>query len=308
MRVLHISKTSDGARWAALQVRELVKLGVEVDVALPSLEGRSMNLWNATGARLHAADLHFSVSRPWEIVAAMRRARAVVDRVRPDLIHSHFVSTTLTLRAAFGRHAPVPRVFQVPGPLHLEHWFYRRGEIASANSADYWIASSRCTRDLYVREGIPAGRVFLSYYAIENSVRQAQLAAPKPGALRARLRIPPALAWWETSICSTPPNRIWVSLPGSKRMRTSLKRSGSSLPLVPMSTAFSREGPGEMPRNTSSTCANGRKRWLPAGFCFPDDLRLRPSLARGESSIAPFMSRFLKTAAVWSSPCSPASR
>jgi glycosyltransferase involved in cell wall biosynthesis len=192
MRVLHILKTSDGARWAALQVRELVKLGVEVDVALPSLEGRSMDLWNATGARLHAADLHFPVSRPWEVVAAMRRARALVDGVRPDLIHSHFVSTTLTLRAAFGRHAPVPRVFQVPGPLHLEHWFYRRGEIASANSADYWIASSRCTRDLYVRAGIPAGRVFLSYYAIENNVRPARLAAPKPGDLRARLRIPPS--------------------------------------------------------------------------------------------------------------------
>ena len=29
MRVLHISKTSDGARWAAFQVRELVKLGVD---------------------------------------------------------------------------------------------------------------------------------------------------------------------------------------------------------------------------------------------------------------------------------------
>ncbi len=43
----------------------------------------------------------------------LRNCRALVARVRPDLIHSHFVSTTLVARLALGRRHPVPRVFQV---------------------------------------------------------------------------------------------------------------------------------------------------------------------------------------------------
>ncbi len=168
MRVLHISKTSEGGRWAALQVRELVRAGVEVEVALPSLAGRAMDSWNATGARLHAADVSFPLGRPWLAGAVIRRARKLVDEVRPDLIHSHFVSTTLTLRAALGPNARVPRLFQVPGPLHLEHWLYREGELASAGAADYWIASSRCTQSLYRSAGVAPERVFLSYYPVEN--------------------------------------------------------------------------------------------------------------------------------------------
>ncbi len=173
MRVLHIVKTSDGARWAALQACELIRAGVEIDVALPSLDGRSMDLWKASGARLHAADLSFPATRPWLASAVIRKARALVNQVRPDVIHSHFVSTTLTLRAALGRQSRVPRVFQVPGPLHLEHAFYRRSEIASAGPADYWIASSRYTRELYLHAGVSARRVFLSYYATENQPNRA---------------------------------------------------------------------------------------------------------------------------------------
>jgi len=185
MRVLHISKTSEGGRWAALQVAELVRAGVEVDVALPSLEGGAMDLWNASGARLHAADLSFPATRPWLASTVIRRMRRLVDRVQPDLIHSHFVSTTLTSRAALGRDSTLPRLFQVPGPLHLEHWLYRTGEITSAGPADYWIASSCCTRRLYLQAGIPEQRVFLSYYPIE----QDRGIKARPG-LRARLGIP----------------------------------------------------------------------------------------------------------------------
>jgi glycosyltransferase involved in cell wall biosynthesis len=185
MRVLHISKTSEGGRWAALQVRELVRAGVEVEVALPSFEGGSMDLWNASGARLHAADLSFPLRRPWLAGTIARRARKLVEEVRPDLIHSHFVSTTLTLRAALGPDAPVPRLFQVPGPLHLEHWLYRTGELASAGAADYWIASSRCTQGLYRSAGVAPERVFLSYYPVENLHATAADAG-----LRARWGIP----------------------------------------------------------------------------------------------------------------------
>jgi glycosyltransferase involved in cell wall biosynthesis len=186
MRALHIVKTADGARWAALQVRELVRSGVDVDVALPALAGRSIDLWKTTGARLHEVDFNVPVGRPWLWKDVASKARAFIDRVQPQVIHSHFVSTTLTLRAACRGRAGVPRLFQVPGPLHLEHWFYRRAEIASAGPSDYWIASSRYTRDLYRRAGVGAGRVFLSYYGSEHD----PLPTSRRGDLRARLGIP----------------------------------------------------------------------------------------------------------------------
>jgi glycosyltransferase involved in cell wall biosynthesis len=184
VRALHIVKTSDGGRWAALQVRELVRSGIQVDVALPTLAGRAMDLWRASGARLHAVDLNFPALRLWETPAVLARARRLVEKVRPDVIHSHFVSTTLTLRAALGRDSRTPRFFQVPGPLHLEHWLFRNGELASAGPADYWIAASRYTRSLYARAGVPSGRLFLSYYAVQQGA-----SAPASG-LRARLGIP----------------------------------------------------------------------------------------------------------------------
>lgn len=184
MRALHVLKTSSGARWAALQVRELVRAGIDVHVALPSLEGRSMDLWIASGAQLHAVDLNLPVNRPWRIPRILDAARELVERIRPDLIHSHFVATTLTLRAALGRHHRTPRFFQVPGPLHLEHAPYRTGEIASAGSSDHWIASSCYTRDLYREAGVPPERISLSYYPLEETE------GSQPVGLRERLGIP----------------------------------------------------------------------------------------------------------------------
>ncbi|MHC4675898.1 MAG: glycosyltransferase family 4 protein, partial [Planctomycetota bacterium] len=48
--------------------------------------------------------------------------------------------------------------------FHLEHGFFRLWEISSAGPSDAWIASSNYTRELYLKAGISADRVFLSYY------------------------------------------------------------------------------------------------------------------------------------------------
>jgi glycosyltransferase involved in cell wall biosynthesis len=186
VKVLHLVKTVDGASWALRQVRELVRCGVDVVVALPSATAGLAPRYAAAGAEVLAADLDFSPNQPWRLVAAMRRCRALVRSVRPDVIHSHFVSTTLTARLALGRRHPVPRLFQVPGPLHLERAAFRHLELGSAGSADYWIASCRWTQAEYLRRGVRAERVFLSYYGTDlEPFRRA-----RPGALR---------SWWGPS-------------------------------------------------------------------------------------------------------------
>ena len=45
-------------------------------------------------------------------------------------------------RLALGDAGP-QRIFQVAGPLHLEHPLFRAGEAACAGRRDWWVASSR---------------------------------------------------------------------------------------------------------------------------------------------------------------------
>ena len=185
MRVLQIVKTTDGAKWAVDQVRELVEKGIDVHVALPALQGRFIDSWRASGADLHEAALDFPVSSPWRLGSVLRKARDLVSYVGPDLIHSHFFGPTIVLRYALGSDHPVPRIFQVPGPLHLEHPLFRMWELSSASMADYWIASSRFIQRLYTEAGIENSRVFLSYYGN----RQNTGLPPQKGSLRKRLGI-----------------------------------------------------------------------------------------------------------------------
>jgi glycosyltransferase involved in cell wall biosynthesis len=164
MRVLHVVKTADGAWWAAEQAAELVKLGVEVHVALPRAQGLTVQKWVDGGAVVHIASTDLPMRSPWSLPATMRRLRDLVSSVRPDLIHSHFFGSTVLLRLALGANHGIPRLFQVPGPLHLEHRFWRTVELSTAGSCDSWIASSRCIRAHYQAAGVSEERLYLSYY------------------------------------------------------------------------------------------------------------------------------------------------
>jgi glycosyltransferase involved in cell wall biosynthesis len=185
MRVLHVVKTSDGALWAARQAAELTRRGIEVHVAVPSSRGEAMGEWRRSGAHIHVCPLDFPARAPWRWSAACRAARRLVSAVEPDLIHSHFVGTTLLLRQALGRDHEIPRVFQVPGPLHLEHWPFRKMELATAGRNDFWIGTSKYIVDAYLKAGVPAGRVFLSYHGGSAL----DIPAGRTGALRRRLGI-----------------------------------------------------------------------------------------------------------------------
>lgn len=191
MRVLHAVKTVDGARWAIDQVRELVARGIEVHVALPAFSGRFLQSWHETGAVLHVLPLDLPVKSPWRLPGLLRQVRSLVDQVQPDLIHSHFFGTTIVLRMALGAHHPIPRIFQVPGPLHLEHSIFRRWELLTAGPADRWIASSRYIESLYSAQGVAPERIYLSYYGNQMPKPSMSQAPVTSGHLRKRLGIAP---------------------------------------------------------------------------------------------------------------------
>jgi glycosyltransferase involved in cell wall biosynthesis len=184
MRVLHLLKTSVGATWALRLVHQLVNLGVEVHVALPS--GGLTSDYEAAGARTHELQPELPMRRPWNAPSRLRALRRLVDETKPDLLHSHFVSTTLAMRLALGHHSPIRRIFQVPGPLHLEHPITRTLELKSAGSRDYWIGSCEWTCEKYRALGVPTSRVFLAYYGVDPTTFR----RPEIGSLRRQLNVP----------------------------------------------------------------------------------------------------------------------
>lgn len=184
MRALHLLKTSVGAGWALRQIRELVKLGITAHVALPD-GGPMVGKYNEAGAIEHLLQTDFPIRAPWQFPKIAGKLSALIRLVQPDIIHSHFVGTTLSLRLALGRGITIPRVFQVPGPLHLEHAFFRNAELAAAGPSDFWVGSCQWTCDRYIKSGIDRKRIFLSYYGTDID-----LYTPKnPGKLRSELNL-----------------------------------------------------------------------------------------------------------------------
>jgi len=165
MRVLHLLKTSRGASWALRQMRELVKLNIDVHTVLPEDSNNAEN-FRAHGVTVHILNMDLSYSSPRSLTSQIRRFKDLLSRIRPDLVHSHFFATTVLMRLAM-RHSDIPRLFQVPGPLHLEHFFFRTLETGLAGPADYWAASCEWTRKKYRSLVKDKKKVFLSYYGTD---------------------------------------------------------------------------------------------------------------------------------------------
>ncbi|MBS1586546.1 MAG: glycosyltransferase [Bacteroidetes bacterium] len=181
MRVLHLIKTGEGATWAYRQIQILTAEGAEVAVCMP--KGKFADKYTADGVQVFGMD--FSLA-PDKVLSSLRRFKKIVKEFKPDIIHSHFLVTTLfarLYRTFFGLN--IPLVFQVPGPLHLEHFLFRNADLLSSNKNDRWIASCKWTKDKYLHGGIDEDRVFLSYYGTDLSFIQKQ---PK-GKLRSVLSL-----------------------------------------------------------------------------------------------------------------------
>jgi hypothetical protein len=80
MKVLHLLKTATGGEWALRLVRELVRRGVEIHVALPT--GPMTDRYAAAGAQIHTDQFDLPVQRPWLATARMRSFTAISSERR----------------------------------------------------------------------------------------------------------------------------------------------------------------------------------------------------------------------------------
>lgn len=163
MKVLHLVKTAVGASWAVRQMRELVRQGIEVHVAMPC--GPMRQAYKRVGVKCHRLSPELAPLRPHETLHRANALSRLVETVSPDIVHSHFVSSTLLMRLAL-RNKRIPRIFHIPGPLHLEHNLYRAIDIKTANRDDYYLASCKWTQNALMRFGMEENRVGLAYYGV----------------------------------------------------------------------------------------------------------------------------------------------
>lgn len=153
-KILHLVKTTHGAAWALKQATHLVQNGFQVHVMLPDNVGPFYQRWIDSGCIVH--------------VRALAELKQLCALIKPDLIHSHFFISTLAARHYLAG-SDIPRVFQIPGPLHLEHRLFRNADVLTANENDYWIASSRAIERLLYQAGVPKEKRFVSYYGSDYS-------------------------------------------------------------------------------------------------------------------------------------------
>lgn len=166
MKSLHFVKTSVGAKWAYRVMRDLAEMGDEVHVAMPT-DGTLVSLYKKSGIIVH--ELNYSMRHAFQSIQGIKK---ITKEVQPDIIHSHFVITTLLMRLAL-RNVNIPRVFEVPGPLHLEHFIYRQADILTAQKGiDFWIPTCRWSYNTYKKCGIDENRLFLTYYGSDLSNKE----------------------------------------------------------------------------------------------------------------------------------------
>lgn len=187
MKILHIIKTNTGASWAYKQIKQLVKMGVEVNVMLPNDKDGFAIKYKEIGVKVITFDASLPIKKPWTLIHKAKEFNSLIEKIKPDLIHCHFVTNIMFARIAL-RKSKIPRLFQVPGPLHLENFFFRKMEIVLSNQYDYWAGSCKKTCKIYEDEKIPKERIFFGYYA--GDFDQYAKEAKRTGKLREEYNIP----------------------------------------------------------------------------------------------------------------------
>lgn len=168
MKILNVVKTNIGATWAFNQFKYInMKDDIEIVTIIPKEKGNIKKKYEDNNMKVIESDFSLPIRRPWKIFSRVKEIRRIIKEESPDIIHTHFVTNILMLRIAL-RKSKIKRIFQVPGPLHLENKFFRWLDIITATKYDYWIASCQKTYNIYIKEKVPKENIFLSYYGIEN--------------------------------------------------------------------------------------------------------------------------------------------
>jgi glycosyltransferase involved in cell wall biosynthesis len=139
--------------------------GVEIITVLPNNHEGCAAKYKENGMALIEGDWRLPITKPWGFFPLCKQIKQTVKEIQPDIIHLHFVTNVLMCRLAL-RKDKTPRLFQVPGPLHLENALTSFAERHVATKADYWAGACKKTCSIYMDKGIDSKRVHLAYYGV----------------------------------------------------------------------------------------------------------------------------------------------
>jgi len=174
MKILQVVKTNRGATWALNQAKYLKELGVEIITVLPNNSEGNAVKYKECGMDIIEGDWSLPISKPWKFFHIYKQIRHTIKRIQPDILHLHFVTNVLMCRLAL-RKDKTPRLFQVPGPLHLESGITSFVERYTATKADYWAGACKKTCSIYADKGINPQRVHLGYYGVPRKETSQQV-------------------------------------------------------------------------------------------------------------------------------------
>lgn len=169
MKILHLIKTTSGATWALKQIEQLIHLGCHVDVILPDNNGLAQ-LYKDKGATVHLLNIDFTslIKNPKLFIRNIYEFRKLLNVIKPDIVHSHFVGNTLFMRIAM-KGFNIKKIFQVAGPLHLEKKLTRALDLITADKYDYWVPTCNLSKQIYLASGINSDRLMTTFYGTDIS-------------------------------------------------------------------------------------------------------------------------------------------
>lgn len=169
MKILHLIKTTSGASWALKEIEQLINLGCEIHVLLPDNNGLAQS-YLEKGAKVHILNVDFLslIKKPNLFLSNISFFRSLLKKIEPDIVHSHFVGTTIFMRVAMTG-LRIKKIFQVPGPLHLEKKLTRALDLKLANKYDYWIPTCNLSQQIYLASGTKHDHLMTTFYGTDIS-------------------------------------------------------------------------------------------------------------------------------------------
>lgn len=167
MKILQVVKTNRGAAWAFNQAKCLKEMGVEIITVLPNDSEGNAQKYKENNMPVIEGDWRLPITKPWKFFSVRKHIKQTVKQIQPDIIHLHFVTNVLMCRLALRRNK-TPRLFQVPGPLHLESGLTSFAERSTATKVDHWAGACNKTCSIYTDKGINPQRVHLAYYGVPH--------------------------------------------------------------------------------------------------------------------------------------------
>ncbi|HEX3579433.1 MAG TPA: glycosyltransferase, partial [Thermoanaerobaculia bacterium] len=171
MKIAHVVSTATGAPWMVALAREQKKLGHDVAVIIPSLDGNIAPQLRRANIPVYAAPVDGFVYAPSNVsrLRSLIRIVRLLRRLRPDVVHSHIFASVIASRiASWIADVPIHLAGNVH-PISLESTVMRALEVGTAFCDTKTIASSTYTRTLYIEHGVSADQVELIFYAVDQN-------------------------------------------------------------------------------------------------------------------------------------------